>query len=244
MIFNGSYKPDSDEILIIEDFLLNESIFDAIKNPLGIKKFAPEINDIKRIRALFMGRQKKENGNFIIAFQKFRKEQYLSKMGINLFHDKDTFTTEKRFGFSINPNVDCIYEGRSLKFSSFYFARQVFDLTEYYREATNKDIENFTNHKSILIEDAKVFNENADNLVRRKLAIILDSGFLEKHSATKIKEKAKGLGITVLTYRNKLKFPNDRKELKQLLKFLDDEIYKGVFSEEILQTNSKRKAEI
>ena len=165
-------------------------------------------------------------------------------MGINLFHSSNTFNQEKRFGICITDTVDCLIVNDQLRFTSYYFARQIFDLSDYYRQATDSDVDAFINNRIVNIENIPVFKSNADTWVRRKIALISDSGIFDKYTAKQIKEKAKGFKLNISTTKNKLNLPNDKKELKNILRFLDEEIYKGVFSEEILQTNSKRKVDI
>ena len=244
--FNGSYKPEQNEILVIKEFDMDKHIIEAVKNPIGIAMFVPDSNNPPTIKAFFMGEYTKKSNEekYIIAFQKFRKEQYITRKGLNLFHDANTFSQEKRFGICITDTLDCVVINNELRFTSFYYARQIFDLSEYYREATDSDVDEFINHSKINVENADVFKSNADSWVRRKVALISDSGIFSKYSPKQIKEKAKNFGLVISTTKNKLSLPNNKKELKVILKFLDNEIYKGVFSEEILQTNSKRKAEI
>jgi hypothetical protein len=198
------------------------------------------------IKAVFIGKYSEKNIKepYVIAFQKFKKDQYIARMGINLFHSSNTFNQEKRFGICITDTVDCLIVNDQLRFTSYYFARQIFDLSDYYRQATDSDVDAFINNRIVNIENIPVFKSNADTWVRRKIALISDSGIFDKYTAKQIKEKAKGFKLNISTTKNKLNLPNDKKELKNILRFLDEEIYKGVFSEEILQTNSKRKVDI
>jgi hypothetical protein len=178
----------------------------------------------------------------VVVFQRFRKEQYIARQGISLFHQQDSFVASEKFGFTIQENADCLYIGGELRFHSFYYARQIFDLSGYYREATDQDIEAFIQHEKVNIRQTEVFKTlSNDAWVRRKIALIRDSGFLDKHPAAKIRTKAKSFGLQVSITSNRLDFPDDKKELKLLLKFLDEEIYRGVFSEAVLETNSKRR---
>lgn len=178
----------------------------------------------------------------VVVFQRFRKEQYITRQGISLFHQQDSFVATEKFGFTIQENADCLYIGGELRFHSFYYARQIFDLSGYYREATDQDIEAFIQHEKVNIRQTEVFKTlSNDAWVRRKIALIRDSGFLDKHPAAKIRTKAKSFGLQVSITSNRLDFPDDKKELKLLLKFLDEEIYRGVFSEAVLETNSKRR---
>lgn len=135
VFFDGNYIPNTDETLCIRNFLLDEVIKEAVETPAGIGSFIPDETNQDKIKAIFIGEI--YEGKMVIAFQKFKREQYISVRGINLFFDKETFVQEKRFGISISDEVDCIYEDGELLFKSFFMARQIFNLMEYYREATH-----------------------------------------------------------------------------------------------------------
>lgn len=241
--FDGKYKPNDDELLTINEFILQDSIFDAIRNPLGILNLEYSSADEPDIRAIFVGERKEENGSehFSIAFQRFRKEQYLSTKRYSLFLDGDTFITEKRWGIGVGYNVDCLFETSRLSFESYYFARQIFDLSQYYRTATDSEIESFSSLDVLNFEDADKFAGMSDTWVRRKVASINDSEVLKNYDAKTIQKLARTIGFEIELVEDKIRVPNDKKHLKDILSFLDEEVYKGAFSEETFITNSKRK---
>ena len=75
--FDGSYKPNDDEALSICNFVIPNSITDAVRNPLGLQPLVYSKNAEPDIRAVFIG-ERTETGtseSFTIAFQRFRKEQ-------------------------------------------------------------------------------------------------------------------------------------------------------------------------
>ena len=179
-------------------------------------------------------------GRMVIAFQKFKKEQYISVKGINLFFDRDTFVQEKRFGITISDEVDCIYEDGRLLFKSFFMARQIFSLMKYYREATQGEVERFTQMKELSLDSAEMFIGQADSRVRKKVASIMDSGVLERFSARDIQKIGRQAGIDVAIRDKKIVIPAEKKKMKIILGFLDEEVYKGSFSNITYITNSKR----
>lgn len=244
--FNGSYRPELNEMLVIPEFSFDRRIVDGIINPLGVAAFVPDKTNPPKIKAIFMGAYRKIDGQerYTIAFQRFRREQYITRIGINLFHEINSFVQEKRFGICVTDTLDCLIVNGELRFSSFHYARQVFDLSNYYREATDADVDAFIGHEKVCVENADAFRANADSMVRRKIAVITDSGIFTKFSAKQIIKKASQFGLTIPVDNNRIVLPSEKRALKNMLKFLDEEIYKGIFSEEILQTNSKRKAEI
>lgn len=237
--FDGNYKPDDKEILYIPNFDIPQKILYAIEKPYAIPSFTPDYINGGRIKAIFTG--SKSNSGVCIAFQRFKKEQYIDLKGISLFFDKNTFVEESRFGISVSDEIDCVYKDGHLLFSSFYMARQIFDLSEYYREATEKDIQNFVKAEKIHLMNDVTFIYQADSTVRRRIASILDSGTLSKYSAKKIKKIAEDTANLKLTVKNdKIVIPTEKKQMKIILAFLDEGVYKGVFSNEVFMTNSKR----
>lgn len=235
--FDGKYTPDSEEMLYIEGFAINDSILEAIRNPAGIEAFIPELDE-NRIKATFVGEVHK--GSYTIAFQKFKKDQYISTRGINLFFDKNTFFQEKRFGICISDEIDCVFTDNKLAFHSYFMAKQIFDLKDYYRTATDNEVQHFTEIETLEIASPELFKSQADSRIRRNIASIIDSGVLKQYSAKKIQTMGRQTGIGISVKNNKIVIPSTKKEMKVVLGFLDDHVYKGVFSQETFITNSKR----
>lgn len=240
--FDGSYKPNEDEILVINNFQLSDVIKDAIRNPLGVPTYEKQNGEFPEIKAIFMG-ERVENGeseDFNVVFQRFRKEQYISTRWCNLFFDNNTFTRDSRFGISIADVVDCYYSNKELQFASFYFARQIFDLSESYRSATDSEVVAFTGCDKLNIEDTDNFKNMANTWIRRKIAMINDSQVLENYSASEIKKRARLVGVDITVKDKKVVIPNDKEQIKIILGFLDEEAYKGPFSQRTFLANSKR----
>jgi len=243
VVFDGSYKPHTDEFLAIENFRLSGEIMDAIRNPIGVLPYEKIDGEFPEIKAIFVGErvQMEDTEEFHVAFQRFRKEQYISTKWYNLFFDENTFFQEKRFGISISDSVDCFYSNGELQFLSFYFARQVFDLSDYYRSATDQELGAFVANGNLLLEDSQAFESMANTWIRRKIAMINDSKVLEDYSAAEIKRRAKSVGVEIETENKKIKIPNDKDKIKIILGFLDEEAYKGPFSQNTYLANSKRQ---
>lgn len=236
--FDGKYSPDEDEALCVHNFALDGVIRDAVETPAGIDTFVPNETNKDKIKAVFVGEIC--DGKMVAAFQKFKKEQYISVKGINLFFDKETFVQEKRYGISISDEIDCIYEDGNLLFTSFFMARQIFNLMEYYREATQREVERFAQMKELALDNTENFIGQADSRIRRKIASIIDSGVLEKFSARDIQKIGKQTGIDIEIRDKKVVIPSDKNRMKKILGFLDEDVYKGSFSNAIYITNSKR----
>lgn len=241
--FDGSYKPDENEYLFIENYQISDDIMNAIRDPLGVETYKKKGSKFPEIKAVFVGERTEENDSekFSAAFQRFRKEQYISNKHFNLFFDNNTFFRQKDDGISISDSIDCFYINGELQFGSFYFARQIFDLNGFYRSATDGEVSLFVKNTNVLIEDKESFTAMADSWVRRKIAMINDSKVLEKYSAKEIAQRASDVGVTISTKKNRIVLPCDKKQMKVVLGFLDEEAYRGPFSQTTYLANSKRK---
>lgn len=243
VMFDGSYKPHEDEFLAIGNFQLQDDIKDAVRNPIGVVAYQKVNEKFPEIKAIFVGQREEigEAEKFTVAFQRFRKDQYISTKWYNLFFEDDTFFHEKRFGISISDSADCYFTDGELQFISYFFARQVFDLSEYYRSATDHEVQSFSANDKLSIENPTVFQNMANSWIRRKIAMISDSGVLENYTASKIKSLAKAAGIEITVDNKKVVIPSDKEKVKIILGFLDEEAYKGPFSQTTYLANSKRK---
>lgn len=243
--FEGDYIPEDNQYLAIKNFALSEAIEKAIKNPLNVKAYRPIKKQFPQIKALFVGKCVQENkkDSFIVAFQKFHPNQYIAINRLNLMFDKDSFFQEKRTGISISPFIDCLLNSSGLLFSSFHYAKQIFDLSDYYREATQAEILTFSSAKKLRVEDSETFNQQAaDRWIRRRVAIINDSKVLERFSAAQIKQLGKGAGVNIAIAKGKIVVPIEKTEMKKLIGFLAEEVYPGYFSDNTTyMANSKRK---
>lgn len=241
--FDGSYKPNKDEYLYIDKFNLDDQILDAIRNPIGVQAFKKENDNYPEIKAVFVGErnEKKDSEVFHVVFQLFKKDQRLSTGRYNIFHNNDTFKEITEFGFSILYSVECCFEKDQLIFQSFYYARQIFDLSTYYRSATDDEVNSFINNPKLSFMDKEAFLSQADSWTRRRIAIINDSEVLENFSINVIIELADNMGLCMAEKDGRLLIPSDKNEMKKILGFLDEEAYKGPFSNDIYLANSKRK---
>lgn len=241
--FDGRYKPDEDELLFIDGFILPDEIKEAIRNPMGVTAYQKEGGSFPEIKMIFVGTYTRLNGgeSFQVAFQRFRKEQYISTNGFNLYFTNNTFRRERNYGISVSDRVDCYYADGKLQFTSYFYAKQIFDLREFYRSATDQEVEAFASNGLLFIENPERFKAMADTWVRRKIASINDTGVLNQYSASQIKKLAKKSGVDIEEQNGRVVLPSEKEQIKIVLGFLDEEAYRGPFSKITYLANSKRK---
>ncbi|SER54373.1 Kiwa anti-phage protein KwaB-like domain-containing protein [Salipaludibacillus aurantiacus] len=242
--FDGSYKPDQGQIQSISEYEMPNIFFEAIKSPASCEILElKEDNVDHKIKAIFTGLIREEEP--IIAFQKFNNSQFINRKGVSLFHNQETFDLTSKFGINLLDKVDCFYRDRKLYFKTYWVARQILDLSSYYREATDSDVDDFISLPALALEDKESFKSYSDSFIRRKIAMIKDSEVLENYTPSMIKDTAAEYGVNISLNRSddqeQINIPNDKKEIKSILKFLDEEIYKGPLSNSTYETNSKKR---
>lgn len=233
--FEGSYKPEKDEVLyVIMD--LPECFSDIPDNTNNYNEINIPGDSIKTV-CLY------HDGSFY--FQNFMNNYIVKASNIPLIWSNNTF---KRFdeqkAFTIEEVVNAIYHGGKLYFRSYASARQIFDLSAFYTEATNADIDSVFGKSVFAGTDSEWMKENSDSVMRKQIKSIEDSGVLTNLNVTTktFKSWAKKAGIPEGVYNTgSLVFPKNKKECKIILSFLNDDIFEGHFTKSIYLSNSKRK---
>lgn len=244
VVFDGKYKPDENEILTINSYAMPKDILSALEEPTAVDELIIDEDNLPKIKGIFTGIF--DGANPTIAFQNFNQSQYLSKTSrLNLFHSENTFKLIEGTGISIPYRVDSLYYNNKLLFFSFWHTKQIVDLSEYYREATDADIKEFMSHNSIYISEPDSFYSYSDNWIRRKIAFLRDSRMLDKIKPSNISEKAASyeveINYTVDEKGNEqIVLPDDKQKIKEVLRFLDHDIYSSPITEERFISNSKR----
>lgn len=240
--FDGKYKPDTDECLFISDFDDLDSLADAVADPLTVPLVSQSEGLLDSIKALFFGIQ--VNQSWVVYLQAFDRRRLISNKGFSIFHSGQVYKRLEGTGLTIDNRVVAKLDGKKLSFRSFFFARQIFDLSFYYQDATDTDITEFVNIEQVRVVDVDQFKEMSDSWVRRKLWLIQQSKILEKVPPADLQAAAREFKVKV-EYETgpqgieQLVIPSDKKSLKTLLRFLDEDYYTSPLSKTNFMTNSK-----
>jgi len=233
--FDGAYKPDKEEVLYVT-MDLPACFADIPDNTNNYNEVAIPGDSIKTV-CLY------HDGNYY--FQNFMNNYIVKASNIALFWSNDTFKKfEEQKAFTIEETVNAIYHAGKFYFRSYASARQIFDLSRYYKEATNADIDTVFGNDVFAGTDCEWMKENSDSVMRKQIKSIEDSGILAKLKVTTktFKSWAKKAGIPEGVYNTgNLVFPKNKKECKVILSFLNDDIFVGHFTKSIYLSNSKRK---
>lgn len=240
--FDGRYTPEEGELLSIEDFADVDDLLGAVSNPLAVDQYDPDVHSLDLVRALFTGAE--HDGSVQVYVQIFERRRLIARSGLTLFFANNQFHKMTDSGLSLDSKLLAVLEGTTLKFQSFHFAKRVFDLSEYFREATNEEVTSFAEHEKLAVQDVQAFLQGAGPQIRKKISLIRQSGVLENFSTEQIVAVAATMQFPLnLTDDGKIAVPTNNTELRKLLRFLDEDYYESPLSNTRFVSNSKRRAD-
>lgn len=243
--FTGSYNVDEGEIFTIDDYPLPPAIGQAIGNPL-ICRVLDLNTETHRIKALFSGTW--TTANKTVNFQVFDAGKLL-KRGFTLIGSGDTYKKLEEPGLILQDKLTAHFHDGALYFTSYHNTKRFLDLADYYREATDTDLEDFAATELFAFEDKTAFKEQADSVIRKKIALLQKNEVLKDLTVTDIQTVAGNFNaelpeehhITVMVNADgKLIIPEDKKKLKELIRFLDEDYVTAPLTKRKCLTNSKQ----
>jgi hypothetical protein len=242
--FDGKYRPEERELLYIDDFDDIDKLGAAIADPLGYPELSIENGGLEHVHAVFSGYT--DQGKTRVLAQAFDRRRIISPKGFSIIHSKDKFTKFDGTGLTLDNKLTAVLDGTKLLFSSFHFVRTIFDVSNYFKEATDADVKEFCRIAEKPPEAQKTFLDTCDAWTRRKIGLIRQSGILDKTPADQIAKVAVSFDIEIKTQevdgKPAIVFPETRAELKRVLRFLDEDYYQSPLSDARYISNSKTVA--
>ena len=242
--FDGKYKPDDGEVLVIEPFESVDNFAAVILDPLSTPVADPATLDFNDIKALFWGEQDAA-GAICVCLQHFDKRRLISTKGLSIFHANNVYKKVEGVGLTLDTKVSAILCGTKLSFCNFFLVRQMLELAEYYKDATNADIEVFAGLPQLKVEDVELLTDMSDSWVRRKIWLVQRSQILETVPINEIAAVAVEFNVPFETELDdagvmRLKLPDNKADFKKLLRLLDEDYYKSPLSQNRFISNSRR----
>jgi len=233
--FDGRYviRDDENEISYIE-LALPEAFNDIPDNQQGITTLDVENDDIKSLVWYHDG---------ALLFQMFTSGNLLeSKYVVKFLQEEHTFNRLTEKAFIINNKIQAIHKDGKFYFKSFPSASKIFDLSAYMVEATTTEVNDFGNKDNVKI-DVDWLNAHANNKTRRLIKMITTSGTLDTFMGMDARKRgkiAKSVNVDITIKDGKLELPSSVGKVNKILEFLNEDVYKGLITESIFRTNSKR----
>lgn len=149
----------------------------------------------------------------------------------------------------MQDKLTALFDNGILYFSSYHNTKRFLDLGDYYREATNADLDEFAGSDLFEFEDQDSFRQNADSIIRKKIALLQKNKVLENLSVNDIQSVAANFNQELpeehhiainINDDGKLVIPEDKKHLKELIRFLDEDYVTAPLTKRKCLTNSKK----
>jgi hypothetical protein len=236
--FDGDWKPDDDELIVLDNTVEADAMVAAVAgNVLALPMIDTANFETENIKALFVGTN--AGGNVKLLVQRFTSAQILNRKFTVLAHN-NVFSRLTDTAFSLGSALTCVVENGQIKFESYHNLRAIFDVSEFFAEATDEDIDDFSGHASIEIADIAAFKELATQTERKLIHKLVSTGVLDNHAPQHIQAVAGQTGLAIQIANGRIVFPTEKQEIRRFLRFLDDSLYEAPLSGQRYVTNSKR----
>lgn len=203
---------------------------------VGRERYDPSTIPPERLRGLAWAPEE-QDGRILV--QNFNRTQALSRK-MAIFFSGETFTTLEEPALVIGDRIDAILERNSIKFKKFSTIKQIFDLSDIYREASDQDIRQFFATGSVHINNIDAFCSIANTTARKLLFSVSRSGILDQVDAIQIREIGQAMDVEISIEGGKVSLPEGR-DLVKVLKFLDHSIYRSPLTNDRWMANSRRR---
>lgn len=245
--FNGDWNPEPNQLLTINDENLARPFTNTFRNnpaaydQLDIRQI--ENAGIKGIFTHSNSMEPRTNRTIRrILLQRFQTSQYLQKRGrFTLTFSNEQFGKFSDQGFVLDTKLTAIVEQSLFKFESFSNLRTIIPIQSHFLEATADEVNLFRQCDLFVVQDENYFNNAMDEGSRKIIRRITGSNVLDNYDVSEIQDRATRVGLEIEMRDEKLLLPNDKPRIRRILRFLDESVYKGAFSDETFETNSKRR---
>ena len=177
----------------------------------------------------------------VALFQDFSRSNVIYP-GRFLRFDDNTFMITEQPGFLLERELSAVYfiDERKLLFRNFRAVNSFLPVFEFYKTVSEQEIHTLLNHRILDTQDPESWAKGANQWFRTRFSLLSNSGILDRYTAEEIKERSIGYDVPIQIVNGKIVFPSDNGSAKELLKFLNEEIYSGAITDTIYETNSKK----
>ena len=183
----------------------------------------------------------------LMLFQNFTPSQIIQPERF-IFRFQGTFRSVETedHGLRLDDKLSAVYlpKEEKLIFHSFRNVNTFLPLSDHYKEASKKDIVEMLSHRLFDCEDKNTLADGSTQWMRKRFAMLRDSDILDRYGAGDIKKKSGDYEVEIQVVNDKIVFPTDKTEAKKLLQLLNEEIFRGALTDNIYETNSKKKADL
>jgi hypothetical protein len=241
--FDPGYKLEDDQCFEINDFPISEDLISFCKQPISADRLDPAHFDTLSINAVVGYDVNKEA--IRLYFQNFDSRRVLvpgRRFAVWPISDASTFAELTAPVLLLDANITAVWEAGTLRFRSFHLAKQIFDLSSYFAAATDEQVTHFSAHHRFRCSDLDRLLKTCNAWCRTKISLILRSGILDHSTGELLRDAASSVQFELdIDDEDRIVLPEDKRKLRSLLQFLDEDVYRGLISQRILLSSGKRQ---
>jgi hypothetical protein len=193
-----------------------------------------------------VGFARDEQGEELILFQKFDRSRIIGRQKfIMKLQDRNVYGKTNNQALELDTQLSAIYfpSQAKLLFHSFTTTKRFLTLDGILAETSDKIVKEVLNHNLFgpTNQDQVINNISQNQWIKRKFAMLKQSGILNTLTAQYLIENCQKYDIKIIrNYDNQIIFPEDRENIKRILRFLNEELFQGEITQTLYVTNSKR----
>jgi hypothetical protein len=234
--FNGDILARNGENITFVNYILPEGFKRIPDNQADMSEFDIEEDMPKSIFWY-------ENGKYF--FQVFNRRNLLQRKTILKIEYGKTFSKMSESAFIIEDKINAIYENGKLYFQNYTSANQIFSLIDFVTEATNGEIDTFSENDTLDVNAERV--KEIGNIKTRRLIKVLSQNnnvatFMTKSPRMRTSLLKKHSVNATIDANGRLILPTNKvTELNRVLAFLNEDLFRGVITDSLYRSNSKKK---
>jgi hypothetical protein len=239
--FDAGYQLAEGECFQIQNFPMSQELIDVCRQPLSAERLDQAELQFLSVKAV-VGYDFSDN-NRRLYFQNFDSRRVIvpgRRFAVWSTADASTFRELDRPVVLLDAQLAAVWDNGTLKFKSFHLAKQIFDLSAYFMEATNPQLEEFAGHARISCQDTAHFIAVCNPWSRKKIALILRDRILDDYTLARIRRAARAVRYQLAMDGDRIVLPVAKPQLRALLQFLDEDIYRGPISRRRLLSSGHR----
>lgn len=258
--YDPGYKLEPREVFVVDATLapqemigragpktlaLPASLLAAVRNPQAAEIVDADVLRDGRLRSVCAARG--AEGDLVLIFQLFQQGQVIRRGNWRYLHildDTRTFTSLGGDCLALANSAAAVYREGQVFFASEATVRRFLDLGPLFHAATDRELKRFFKHGDLWapLNLADILAQ-ADDGMRHKIAEIEFRQNLAGLGPRDIQSVAKNHGIQVkLDASGRLVAPQEKRDLKTLLRFLADDLLESPLTHWWYWSNSKRRA--
>ena len=178
----------------------------------------------------------------LLLFQDLSRSKVIDPGNFLRFVGNSVTITEHP-GILLDRDISGVYlpQDKTLLFRHFRSLNSFLPIFEHYRKESEQEIRSLFEHSILVTNEPDRWIKDSNQWFRTRFLLLRNSGILDRYSADQIKTRAIGYGVSIRVVNERIEFPSDYESAKKLLKFLNEEYFKGAITDTIYETNSKTK---